>query len=113
MGLRDALFGPSIGPEAAADRLRTRGATVLDVRERHEYDAGRIRGARHLPPHRLDAAALKPDVLYITVCRSGARSASASRQLRRAGLEVLNLRGGMLAWQRAGLPMDPRNGRVR
>ena len=43
----------------------------------------------------------------IVSCRSGAQSAQACRQLRGAGLgEVYNLKGGMLAWQSANLPVS-------
>ena len=38
------------------------------------------------------------------ICRSGARSARATRQARAAGIDAHNVRGGMIAWDRAGLP---------
>jgi rhodanese-related sulfurtransferase len=34
-------------------------------------------------------------------CRSGARSARASAYLKRAGYDVVNLKGGMLAWEKS------------
>ncbi len=43
---------------------------------------------------------------------SGSRSRSATAQLRRAGLDAVNLKGGMIGWSRAGLPLEPRNGRI-
>ena len=40
------------------------------------------------------------------MCRSGAQSAQACATLRKAGFEkVHNLRGGVLAWQSANLPL--------
>jgi rhodanese-related sulfurtransferase len=43
----------------------------------------------------------------VVVCRAGARSATAAVILREAGFaRVRNLAGGMLAWARAGLPVQ-------
>jgi rhodanese-related sulfurtransferase len=112
MSILSALFPPSIEAAQAAERVNSRAALVLDVRTRREYEAGRIAGAQHLPVGRLDAARLDPGQRYIAVCRTDMRSSQATRQLRRAGLEVVNLKGGMLAWQRAGLPLAPRNGHI-
>jgi rhodanese-related sulfurtransferase len=41
------------------------------------------------------------------VCRSGGRSARAAEELARRGFRHLyNLRGGMLAWNEARLPVE-------
>jgi rhodanese-related sulfurtransferase len=42
----------------------------------------------------------------VCVCHSGNRSYTAARQLSAAGYKVSNLRGGMIAWGRAGLPIN-------
>jgi rhodanese-related sulfurtransferase len=39
------------------------------------------------------------------VCRSGARSARATRAAAKAGLDAVNVSGGVIAWTRAGLPL--------
>lgn len=49
------------------------------------------------------AAAGKPVAF---VCRSGSRSAMATRQARQAGIDAHNVSGGMLAWERQGLPVE-------
>ena len=99
---------PRIEPGAAADLLPTRRAVVLDVRQQSEWKKGHIRGAIHIPlpqlERRLDQ--LPHDKTIITVCRSGHRSGLAARTLARAGHDVLNLRGGINAWTRAGLPLS-------
>jgi rhodanese-related sulfurtransferase len=112
MSLLSALMPPSIQAAQAAERVSSRAALVLDVRTRREYEAGRIARAQYFPFGGLDAAKLDPAEHYIAVCRTGAWSSQATRRLRRAGLEVVNLKGGMLAWQRAGLPLQPRNGQI-
>jgi rhodanese-related sulfurtransferase len=57
--------------------------------------------------HRLPKLAGYVDHDLVVVCRAGARSATAAAMLRRAGFRrVVNLHGGMLAWQGAGLPVQ-------
>jgi rhodanese-related sulfurtransferase len=97
-----------------AELLERGEAVVLDVRENLEWKAGRIPGALHIPLARLPARnhELPRDTTIVTVCRSGHRSGLAARWLRRAGYEVEDLDGGMKAWARARLPLDPTGGRV-
>ena len=114
MGLRSLFFPPSISAEEAHETASRREAVLLDVRERHEWKAGHVPGSKNIPLSALHArtAELAPDRRYIAVCRSGSRSRSATAHLRGAGLDVVNLTGGMNAWLRAGLPLEPRNGRI-
>lgn len=95
-----------------AGRLRDGTApVVVDVREDHEWLAGRIPGAVHLGRGILerDAEATWPDpgtelVLY---CGGGFRSALAARQLQLMGYtNVWSLAGGKRGWQADGLPWD-------
>jgi rhodanese-related sulfurtransferase len=92
----------------AADLLAARSAVVVDVREHAEWKTGHIQGAIHIPLAHLSGrlAQLPSGKTIVTVCRSGHRSAAAARTLTRAGHDVLNLRGGMNAWARAGLPLS-------
>lgn len=114
MGLLSFLFPPSTTAGDAHDRASRREALILDVRERHEWKAGHAPGSKNIPLSTLAKRhhELKEERTYVAVCRSGSRSRSATAQLRGAGFEVLNLKGGMHAWRRAGLPLEPRNGRV-
>ncbi|MDH3499652.1 MAG: rhodanese-like domain-containing protein, partial [Acidimicrobiia bacterium] len=41
----------------------------------------------------------------LAICHSGNRSGTATRYLNSQGIETMNIRGGMLAWERAGLPV--------
>ena len=87
---------------------------ILDVRERHEWKAGHAPGSKNIPLSKLRARTgeLATNRRYVAVCRSGSRSRSATSQLRSAGLDVVNLKGGMSGWHRDGLPLEPRNGRI-
>lgn len=102
----------SITAAEAHAALQSGAAIVIDVRELREFRAGHIPGAEHRPLSRLDPTKLAAGRRHIAVCRSGARSAAATRTLRQVGIDVVNLRGGMVRWSRAGLPMEPKNGRV-
>lgn len=81
---------------------------LVDVRSPEEYRMdGHIEGSRLLPlpalTQRLNE--LPQDRPIVCVCRSGARSQVACEQLAAQGFsDVTNLVGGMIDWQRHGLP---------
>lgn len=100
---------------AALARALDSGAPplLLDVREPEEFvgELGHIAGSLLVPLDllqlRLPKLAGYADRRVVLVCRAGARSASAAAILERAGFSrVENLRGGMLAWRDAGLPVQ-------
>jgi len=76
------------------------------VRQPHEWRAGRIEGAHHIPltqlPRRLRE--LDRHTPIVVVCRSGHRSRAAATLLRALGFDAHNLDGGVNAWTAAGLP---------
>lgn len=83
-------------------------ATLLDVREPHEYAAGHVAAAQLMPLADTVslAAGLPKDSPVYVICRSGNRSLVAAEQLVEAGYhDVRNVTGGMIAWQSAGLPV--------
>lgn len=101
---------PSTDAAGLAERLRSRDVVVVDVRQPGEFRHGHIQGAQNLPLMRLKSRldSLPRGNTIVTVCASGHRSASAARTLRRAGYDVENLKGGMHAWHRSGLPITRR-----
>lgn len=84
------------------------GAVVLDVRTIDEVEEARVAGVVHVPldelEHRL-AEVPEASPLYV-ICRSGARSMAACSLLTAAGRDVVNVRGGTLAWIESGRPVD-------
>jgi len=85
-------------------------ARLVDVREAHEYvgELGHIGGAALVPLATVSNAARdwSRDQEIVVVCRSGARSTQASRSLVSMGFtRVMNLRGGMIAWNQEKLPI--------
>jgi rhodanese-related sulfurtransferase len=97
-----------------AQKLIDDGAQVIDVRAGHEWDAGRIAGATHLPLDELARLAgeidkERPVLLY---CRGGNRSTMAATALADAGYDAAKLSEGIVGWSEAGLPLEPEGGYV-
>lgn len=87
---------------------------LVDVREQYEHDAGRIAGARHLQMAELQGAAdsIDRDRPVVFYCRVGARSDLAAQAFRASGWDARNMEGGLVAWARDGLPLEPEGGTV-
>ncbi len=83
---------------------RREPVTMIDVRERAEWDAGHIDGAIHIPKGILEFTIRDhvPDrhVPIVVYCASGARSALAAETLQQLGYtNVKNLEGGYLSYR--------------
>jgi molybdopterin/thiamine biosynthesis adenylyltransferase/rhodanese-related sulfurtransferase len=94
-----------------AQRRHAAGATLIDVREQVEWDAGHIAGALFIPrgqlEHQIEAAVPDKATEVVLYCRSGARSGRGTEQLQQLGYtDVTNMAGGILAWEADGLPID-------
>lgn len=97
---------PTISTQALRDRIADgRETFVLDVRTPGEYDGplGHIVGSRLIPVQELsqrmqELSEVKDHQIFV-ICRSGNRSATATRMLREAGFEATNVAGGMQAWK--------------
>jgi SulP family sulfate permease len=79
---------------------------LIDVREPREFHQGHIAGAELVPLPELlsDGYDLPQDQEIILMCRGGRRSERAAAVLQDRGYkEVTILRGGILAWEAAGL----------
>ena len=100
----------TLSPMEATQLMNHSNAVVVDVRETKEVADGSILNSIHIPMtdlngqlKKLEKYKQKPIILS---CRSGHRSASACKTLRKQGFEqVYNLRGGVMAWQKEGLPL--------
>jgi rhodanese-related sulfurtransferase len=79
---------------------------ILDVREDFEVAEGMIPKALHIPMGDLHARLNELDRSrpVIVVCRSGNRSARVADAPNTVGYTADTMTGGMIAWQRAGLP---------
>ena len=101
-------------PREVAELLKAGEIDLIDVRQAREREAGRIAGSRLIELAELPAQADTVDHQSTVVfyCRSGARSAMATRLFRQAGYDAHNMAGGLLEWDAAGLPMEPEGGYV-
>lgn len=107
----------SEAPEISRAELKEKldeGAQLIDVRADHEWEAGRIGGAKHVPLAELAERAGeidrdRPVVLY---CRGGNRSTMAAEALADAGYDAAKLSEGIVGWAGEGLPLEPENGTV-
>ncbi|MEO1717426.1 MAG: rhodanese-like domain-containing protein [Planctomycetota bacterium] len=88
----------------ASVMIEDAGGRVLDVRRGSEFDEGHLPGAVNIAHTRLAVrlddvpSGTGSDAPLLVNCRSGARSARACAYLARQGREVVNLRGGYIAW---------------
>ena len=102
---------PELTPRELAERLSAHAdLDLIDVREPYEWDIGRIPGARLIPLGDLAGAmaALDSRREIVVYCRSGVRSADATRRLRAAGFRATNLAGGILRWSDEVDPSVPK-----
>ncbi len=109
--LGDMVTGlKSLLPQEATLLMNHENAVVLDVREDNEYAQGHILNSVHIPlstltdkMERLEKYRNRP---IIASCMSGNRSGRACGVLKKNGFEnVHNLKGGIIAWQNASLPL--------
>lgn len=119
----DALKFPSLAQlnevrqlvpkDIASLRSSPTGPVIVDVREPDEFTGqlGHIPGSRLIPlrdlarrTEELEPHKQRP---VIVICRSGVRSTTGAAILTSMGFEqVYNMKGGMLAWNDAGLPVE-------
>ena len=93
-----------------AEQHLAKGAQLLDVRTKAEWDDGHLKGAELVTVTEdgfmeKAKAALDPKKPVLVYCRSGNRSAKAAKQLRDAGFTVHDMAGGIVAWKKAGKPV--------
>ena len=106
---RRSAGGPWVNTAEATHLINREDALVIDVRDPGEYGAGHILGAKNVPLSRLNDAdvAKRKDRPVIVYCEGGDRSGKAIAALKKQGFtRVVNLTGGLRAWQQAGLPVE-------
>lgn len=96
-----AQYSKDVLPHEVRSRMEEGEAlNIVDVREDHEWKAGHIPGAIHIPLGLLSERYTELDrsKAYIVVCRSGGRSGVACEFLESLGFDVANMEGGLLHW---------------
>jgi membrane protein DedA with SNARE-associated domain/rhodanese-related sulfurtransferase len=114
--IKAGTFGsiPRVRPTEAARTISTDGAVIYDVRSHGYYTqkARRIQGSKRLEPNALNQQTLEMPsdgrmvYLYCT-CQGDATSIRVAKELMGRGFHVAVIAGGLRAWRRAGLPLEP------
>jgi rhodanese-related sulfurtransferase len=95
-------------------KLQDQGTNVdlIDVRTPAEFREVHATIARNVPLDQLNAEKLREqrngsaDAPLYVICRSGSRAGKACEQLLKSGFaKVVNVEGGTVAWEQAGLPV--------
>ncbi|WP_313338215.1 thiosulfate sulfurtransferase GlpE [Stutzerimonas nitrititolerans] len=100
-----------IGAEQA-QKLRSEGGVIVDIRDAHSFAEGHIPGSTHLDNHSLPdfIAAADLDQPLIVSCYHGHSSQSAAAYLAHQGFsDVYSLDGGFEGW-RTQFPQDIERG---
>ena len=112
-GADDAVAVPFglVEPATAAALAQDDSITVIDVRTPEEYADGHIEGATLIdfyePTFAEQLAELERDGTYLLYCRSGNRSGQAASIMDELGFDqVYDMRGGVVAYGSAGLPLE-------
>ena len=97
-----------------ARKLLDEGAQLVDVRADHEWNAGHIAGAKHLPLPELPqrTGEIDQDKPVVVYCLGGNRSSMATAALTDAGFEAVKLTDGIVGWSEDDLPLEPEGGYV-
>ena len=93
-----------------AELIADTNVVVLDVRSAAEFAEGHIQRAILIDQGQSDfvekaKATLPTDKRISVYCRSGRRSANAAGRLADVGYKCVNLKGGIIAWQGANMPV--------
>lgn len=99
----------TVSPEEFAKEITSPKVYLVDVRTPAEYAEGHIEGAGNLDVTAEDfiekaKETLPKDKTIAVYCGSGKRSGMAATKLAAEGYDILNMDGGLSAWQKAGLP---------
>jgi rhodanese-related sulfurtransferase len=103
--------GPQVGT-LDATRLMNQGVSlVLDVRDAKEFAEGHLPRARHIPlaelAGRVGELAKYKDKPVLVTDKNGRAGGAAVRVLTKSGFtNVVQLKGGLSAWQQASLPVE-------
>ncbi|MGH8808646.1 MAG: rhodanese-like domain-containing protein [Noviherbaspirillum sp.] len=102
--------GEKVSVLRATQLINQGKGVIVDVRDPAAFNAGHLRDAKNIPfkelSNRLGELDKFKSKAVIAVCQTGAQSAKAAAQLKKAGFnESFSLEGGLAAWQAQGLPV--------
>ncbi len=103
---------PEVTPQELKRWLEEgRPLQIADARTSVEFESGTLPGARHAPvtgmPDSIARLKLDPGRPVVVLCLSGHRSLPGARWLHGRGYNAYSLKGGLMAWKRAGYGLEP------
>ncbi|KZX73703.1 sulfurtransferase [Oleiphilus sp. HI0009] len=105
-----AKAGQSLSPLAVTQLLIKDEAVIVDVRDKKDFNEGRITGSIHVPftsfKDRTSELETYKDKQIIIADKMGQHSGAAGKLLRAAGFEnVARLQGGIAEWKASNMPL--------
>ena len=99
-----------IPPETVYRWIGSGEAVLVDVREADELAQARLEEAVHVPMSAFDPELIPVDTgkKVVFICAQGARSEQVGQYVVAQGIltEAYNLAGGLIAWGKAGFPLE-------
>lgn len=110
IGYLKSKAGKSVTTQQATLLVNRHDGTIVDIRERKDFDKGHIVDAINIPlaklQERIAELDKKKDQPVIVVCQMGHQSGEAVKQLQARGFtQVSKMSGGMAEWQGQSLPI--------
>ena len=98
-----------LSAEEARELVARNELQALDIRESEDWEKRHIPGALHIPAAELDRRAdeLPGEGRIVVVCGDGKRSSEVAATLRGRGRDAVSIDGGMKAWEKENLPLQP------
>jgi sulfur-carrier protein adenylyltransferase/sulfurtransferase len=109
-GYGDSMsIGETLEPEQARELIASNEVEVLDIRPEEQWHDKRVPGSRRVEETELEAALeeLDEDRGLLIVCEDGEQSAGIAAKLRERGREAGCIEGGINAWEKERLAMQP------
>lgn len=102
--------GQTISPQQASLMINREDATILDIRDRAEYESGHIVNSIHIPyasvKDRLSELSDYKEKPLVMICKMGQHSGMIGKQLKEAGFtQVYRIAGGMSEWKSSNFPL--------
>lgn len=102
--------GAKISAQGAVNLINRDEAIVVDIRDRKDFNEGRITGAINIPLNSIKSRASElkkfKDKQIIVADKMGQHSAMAVKQLKAEGYDnVVRLNGGIADWKGSNLPL--------
>jgi len=102
--------GRSISPQEATLMLNRDEAVIVDVRDKKDYNEGKISGSVHIPfgnlKERVSELEKYKDKQIVVVDKMGQHSGMAGKTLQAAGFEnVCRMTGGISEWSNSNMPL--------